>query len=126
MGRRQNRQAAQAAVAAVTLASATQENVTEQVITDTLELPASTDKGAPKSIRSLVMSSLLAGRPRAAIAADIQRYFPTSRAAVLSSKHISWYAGRMKKDGVILPVPAKVQVTPIATSEAAAAESTEA
>lgn len=67
------------------------------------EQTATSSTVPPKSIRSLVMTSLLAGVPRAEIATAIQRYFPTSRAAVLSAKHISWYAGRMKKDGVVLP-----------------------
>lgn len=75
---------------------------------DNQTAPATTTP--PKSIRSLVMAGLLAGRNRKDIAADINRFFPTSQAAVKSTKHISWYAGRMKKDGVVLPPQAAATV----------------
>lgn len=66
---------------------------------------------APKSIRALVRSGLLAGVPRAEIAAAILAHFPTSQAAAKSSVHISWYAGRMRKEGLEVPKVAPARKT---------------
>lgn len=63
---------------------------------DTLVLSTSP---APRSIRSLILTSLQAGEATAVIAAKVQASFPGSKAAVKASTHISWYRGRLKKAG---------------------------
>lgn len=57
----------------------------------------------PKSIRSLIMSAILAGKPTKEIAAEVQAHFPGTAAATKSTKHIAWYRSRMKKDGLFTP-----------------------
>ena len=103
--------------AALTIAATAAAPVSETVTTAVAEQTAPETGTPPKSIRSLVMSGLLAGRARKDIAADIVRFFPNSAAAVKSTKHISWYAGRMKKDGVVLPKPQAATVQAAAEPE---------
>lgn len=73
--------------------------------TESVSAPASAasdavvQRTAPKSIRSLIQGSLLAGRPRKEIEADIVEFFPNSQAAKKAAKHIAWYAGTMRKAG---------------------------
>jgi ribosomal protein L11 methylase PrmA len=94
------RRRANTAAAAAVIASVTAPVVQEQVTVT----PESGDK--PKSIRQLIMSGILAGKPTKEIAAAVQAEFPTSAAAAKSTKHIAWYRSRMKKDGQI---PAKAE-----------------
>lgn len=82
-----------ASVAAVLVAA------TEPVVETTTELVP--EVTAPKSIRQLCMTAILAGVSTKDIAASIQLHFPLSMAASKSTKHIAWYRSRMKKDGLL-------------------------
>lgn len=79
------------------------ETAPEAVVTETTETGTSPDGvgngAAPKSIRQLIMGSILAGKPTKEIAEAVKAAFPNSQAAAKSTKHIAWYRSRMKKDG---------------------------
>jgi hypothetical protein len=81
----------------------------EQVADVTTDVATETVTG-PKSIRQLIMGSILAGKPTKEIAEAVKAAFPNSAAAAKSTKHIAWYRSRMKKDGQ-LPVKQAPEVT---------------
>lgn len=66
--------------------------------------PAETNAAAPKSIRSLIMSGILAGKTTKELTVEVQAHFPGTAAAAKSTKHIAWYRSRMKKDGLLTKV----------------------
>ncbi len=57
----------------------------------------------PKSIRSLLMAGISAGRSTQDLAADLKRYFPGTAAAAKSGKHIAYYRSLMRKEGKAVP-----------------------
>lgn len=59
----------------------------------------------PNSIRQICFRGFLAGASRKDIAAEIQAKHPDSAAARLSTKHIAWHYGDMKKRGLLKDAP---------------------
>lgn len=70
----------------------------------TVTLPNPHPEREVRSIRKICREGILQGKTTKEIAAEIILLHPASRAAALSSKHIAWYRGDMKKRGE-LPLP---------------------
>ena len=62
----------------------------------------------PKSIRQLIITGIMAGKPTKEIAEAVQAAHPESAAAKKSAKHIGWYKADLKKRGLL---PAKTEAT---------------
>lgn len=55
----------------------------------------------PNSIRQKVRAALIAGQDTAAIGTMLQTDFPGTAAAAKSTKHIAWYRGQLRKEGLL-------------------------
>lgn len=75
------------------------------------------------SIRQICLRGFLAGTSRKEIGEQIKAAHPTSRAAALSTKHIAWHYGDMKKRGLL---SAAVGAATPQAAEVAVAEAEEA
>ena len=63
------------------------------------------NQAKPDSIRQICLRGFLAGTSRKDIATEIQAKHPDSQAAKLSTKHIAWHYGDMKKKGLLTDAP---------------------
>ncbi len=65
--------------------------------------PARTNGNAvnPNSIRQKVRSALIAGQDTKTIDAMLKTDFPGTAAATKSTKHIAWYRGQLRKEGLL-------------------------
>lgn len=55
----------------------------------------------PNSIRQIICTMLLAGKSTKEIEAAVKEKHPDSQAAAKSGKHIAWYRGTLKKQGLL-------------------------
>lgn len=55
----------------------------------------------PGSIRQIIRTALLAGKPTKEIAELVTAAHPNSAAAAKSTKHIAWYRSEMRKAGLL-------------------------
>ena len=68
-------------------------------------VPAPAEKKTRSGVGTFIQEQILANVSREKLAAEIQKRFPESKAAdpELTMAHVSWYAGKLRRDGVTTP-----------------------